>query len=118
MSPPIKCRLRTLRRGWSLSQEDLASLIPGCGRNRIGRIERGLSEPSAGELTASGLIFGLNAHGLFPYLYAEAADGVMQGANRLCQKYENRTSAKAKRRVQLLEQIKERSIVSTNQPKV
>lgn len=115
MSPPLKCRLRTLRRGWSLSQEDLASLIPGCGRNRIGRLEHGLSEPSASELTACGLIFGLSAFHMFPYFYGEAANTVKDGVQRLRQKYEPKTSPKAKQRIKLFDQIHERVITSTNQ---
>jgi len=114
MSPPLKCRLRTLRRGWSLSQHDLASLIPGCGRNRIGRLEHGLSEPSASELTACGLIFGLSAFHMFPHLYEEAATTVKDGVERLHKKYEPKTSPKAKQRMQLFHQIRERITTHAN----
>ena len=115
MSPPIKCRLRALRRGWCLSQQDLANLLPGCGRNRIQRIENGGGRLSATEMAACGLIFGAKAHDIFPHLYESVSEAVMQNAYRLHQKYEHRTTPKAKRRLQLLEHIKGRAIVSTNQ---
>ena len=114
MSPPLKCRLRTLRRGWSLSQHDLAALIPGCGRNRIGRLEHGLSEPSASELTAFGLVFGLTAFHIFPFLYGEAATTVKDGVEKLRQKYEPKATPKAKQRIQLFDQIHNRIITHTN----
>lgn len=115
MSSLLKCRLRILRRGWSLSQHDLATLLPSCGRNRIGRLERGLAEPTAAELTACGLIFGLSAHAVFPYLYEDMSETVMQRAYRLHQKYQHHTTRKAKRKLELLEQLKSRAIASTNQ---
>lgn len=114
MSLPA-CRLIPQRRGWCLSQKQLASLIPKCGRNRIRNLEYDRAEPSAAELIACELIFGLPASALFPRLYEETVESVMQGAHAMHEKYQYSARPKAKRRMTLVQSIKERAITDLNQ---
>jgi DNA-binding XRE family transcriptional regulator len=80
MTPIIPCYLRTYRKEWQLTQDELASLVPGCNRNRVSNVERGKVLPRATELLAYMLIFDCAPQEIFPELAEAVEDGVMRAA--------------------------------------
>ncbi len=110
MSPNVHFHLRTLRRKSGLTQADVASLFPKGGRNRVSRIERGLSPLYAGEIIAYGLIFGPPAKKLFRRLHVETVDAVMRRAYRLHSRLERDTSPRAQRKREIAEQMLARAV--------
>jgi DNA-binding XRE family transcriptional regulator len=109
MTPIIPCYLRTYRKEWLLSQEELASLVPGCNRNRISYVERGKLLPRAAELLAYMLIFDCPPQDVFPELAAEVEDGVMRAAAELDRKLAGDNSPSAARKIELLEGLSARA---------
>lgn len=103
--PKVPCYLSTRRREWSLSQEDLASLVPGGYRVRVSNVERGIILPKASELFAYAFIFGCPPTSLFPAYADEIQDAVMAAAYRLSQQLEGANSPKARRKAELLEDM-------------
>src|SRR5579883_1751362 len=101
--------LRTLRHQWELSQEDVALLLPRSSRDRVSRVERGLTSPNAEEILAYRLIFGCSVPKLFPRFYTETIDTVMQRAYRLNERLQKATSAMARRKRMLTQQMLERA---------
>ena len=105
MSTKVHNYLRTLRREWELTQDDVAALLPKAGRDRVSRVEREIAPPNAQEIVAYSLIFGLPPAEIFPRQVGEVPDAVMRGAYRLYQKVEHRTTPPARRKRELAEQI-------------
>lgn len=114
MSSKIDCYLRTHRRAWGLTQNEVACLVGGGNRNRVSRVERDKLPPNGEEILAYSLIFGFSPSELFPRVCGEADDAVMRGAYHLLQGLEGKTSAIALRKRELIEQIKARAIGRTN----
>ena len=105
MSSKVRCYLRTQRRQWELTQVELASLLPKGSRNRVSRVERGLTPPDATEILAYALIFGSSARDLFPRFAGDIDDAVMQHAYKLHRRLERADSAVAGRKRQLIERM-------------
>jgi transcriptional regulator with XRE-family HTH domain len=118
MSLKVQCYLRTLRREWSLTQEEVASLLPKGGRNRVSRVERDLIPPNAEEILAYRLIFGSSAKSTFPRFYAEMEDAVMRCAYRLHQELEGDQSPGGLRKRKLIDQMLARATGKANRKKV
>jgi len=114
MSSKVLCYLRTLRLGWDLTQEEVASLLPKGSRNRVGDVEKGLTPPNAEEIVAYPLIFGLPAKDIFPGYCAEVEDAVMRGAYELHRKAEADTSPSAGRKRKLAEEMLARATQRAN----
>jgi hypothetical protein len=83
MSTKVQCYLRTLRRRWGLTQEEVASLLPEGDRNRVSSVEWGEAPPNAAEIVAYGLIFDSSCRTLFPGFHEEIEDAVMRRAYQL-----------------------------------
>lgn len=94
--------LRTLRREWRLTQQELASLLPKGNRNRVSQVERGQTKPTNLELVAYGLIFDVTLAELFPLFHADIKARVVESARRLHRKLEGRRSPATLRKRQLL----------------
>ena len=108
MSSKVACYLRTLRREWGLSQEELASLIPRCRRHRVSRVERGLTAPNAAELLAYTLLFAAAPQKIFPDYVDGIQDAIMRGAGRLDLRLVNDESPSAARKREFLQQLSDR----------
>jgi DNA-binding XRE family transcriptional regulator len=109
MTPIIPCYLRTYRKEWQLTQDELASLVPGCNRNRVSNIERGKIPPRATELLAYVLIFDCAPQEIFPQLAEGVEDGVMRAAAEFDRKLAKDKSPAAARKVGLLEGLSARA---------
>jgi transcriptional regulator with XRE-family HTH domain len=118
MSTKVHCYLRTLRLEWRLTQREVAALLPKGTRNRVSRVERGLVPPSAGDILAYALIFGLAGQAVFPALYAETEDAVMRAAYQLHQRLEPVRSPGAERKRELIDQMFARATGKANPTKV
>ena len=105
MSSKVQWYLRSLRRQWGLTQEEVLSLLPKGGRNRVSRVERGLVPPNAHEIVAYKLIFGSSAKALFPRFTEEVEEVVMQRAYRLHKKLARQNTREATRKLKLLERM-------------
>lgn len=105
MSQKVRCYLRTLRRGWGLTQEEVAALLPKATRKRVSRVERELSAPNAEEIIAYGLIFGLPPSKAFPRFQAKVEEAVMQRAYRLHKRLEGDDSQAARRKREFMEKM-------------
>lgn len=115
MSSKVQCYLRTLRREWGLSQEEVASLLPKGGRNRVSRVERGVAQPNAQEILAYSLIFGLTAETIFAQLSDETEEVVVRGTIRLYERLEGDSSIEASYKRKLMDQIRARALSGVQQ---
>ena len=114
MSKRVHCYLRTLRREWGLTQQELASLLPRGDRNRVSRVERGMDQPNAEEILSYRMIFGLTGQALFPTLHAETEETVMQGAYRLYKHLGRDRSPGALRKRELIDRMLARATGKAN----
>lgn len=79
----IPCYLRTLRREWGLTQEELAGLLPNGSRARVSDVELAKAQPNAEEILAYSLIFGMPAGEIFPAAYYAIEEEVVRRAYKL-----------------------------------
>jgi transcriptional regulator with XRE-family HTH domain len=114
----VRCLLLTQRKKWGLSQNDLAALIPGTGRNRVSCIERGLSSPNAREILAYRLIFGTLPEELFPGLVAQVEEAVLRKAYELHEKLATQESPSSAQVRSFLEAILARAVEAAGQQEI
>ncbi|MDR3500679.1 MAG: hypothetical protein P4L72_15805 [Parvibaculum sp.] len=114
MSSKVHCYLYTLRREWGLTQEELASLLPRGGRNRVSCVERNKHSPNAEEILAYWVIFGSLGYEVFTGFYGKLEDTVMQAAYRFHEQLEGDTSEKAERKRELIRRMFERTTGNAN----
>jgi len=114
MSQKVQCYVRPFRRRWGLSQQEVASVIGGGGRNRVSRVERGLRQPDAREILAYSLLFGAHEARVFPRLYDKLEERMMRGAYRLDQRLARLRSPAALRKRELLDKLRARVMKRRN----
>jgi len=118
MSLKVHCYLRTLRRGWGLTQEEVAALLPKASHTRVSRVERELVSPNAGEIIAYGLIFGLPASKIFARFQAKIEEVVVEHSYRLHKRVEGDETRLGRRKRELTEKMLARAIVHTKRHNV
>lgn len=102
----LSCYLRTHRRAWRLTQDNLAALLPRGDRNRVSDVERSKAPPNAAEIIAYAVIFGLSPRQLFPQYFAEVEETVIRNAYALHQALsDDRSPPAARKRVLLLQML-------------
>ena len=106
--PNIPCYVRTRRREWCLSQNELAHLAVKGDRSRVSKIECGLAAPKGSEILAYAFIFGCAPEDLFPAYTDEIQDAVMAAASGLSLRLEDDDSPKARRKSELLQNMLDR----------
>ncbi len=114
MPSKVPCYLRTLRKRWELTQKELSSLVPRCGRVRVSDVERGISVPNGRELLAYAIIFGIAPHDLFPKYASDIEDAVMRGAAKLDRRLAEEDSPAASRKMELLDRMAKRAQSEAN----
>jgi transcriptional regulator with XRE-family HTH domain len=114
MKKKVTCYLRANRLAWALTQNELACLVGGGGRNRVSRVEQGKAQPNGGETLAYSLVFGVRPAKLFPRFCEDVEDSVMRGAVRLEKKLSKSKSAKADRKRELIDLIGARATGSNS----
>ena len=65
----VLCYLRTHRRVWGLTQQELASLLGFKSREHMSRIENGKRAPTIESALACQVIFGIPPSAMFPHAY-------------------------------------------------
>lgn len=73
----------THRRRWGLTQPELAFLLGWESGAPVSRLEKGLRQPKLATVFALVILFGAEAHELFPALSGEAEDALMRRAYAL-----------------------------------
>ena len=110
MSQKVPCYLRTLRRGWGLTQEEVAALLPRTSRHRVGRVESGESAPNGREIIAYALIFGIPATKVFARFQVKVEETVIQHAYRFHKQLEGDDTRAGQRKRELMEKMLARAI--------
>lgn len=98
----VPCYLRTLRRQWGLTQEEVASLLPRGDRNRVSDVERGRALPNAEEILAYAVIFGSCGRSMFPKYYGQVEEAVMANAYELSKKFDRAKTPIARKKYDLI----------------
>jgi len=104
--------VRTHRRRWALTQEEVAALLGFDSRTVISRIEQGERLPSLESALALEVLFGTAPRVMFPQFYAEVEETVMQRAYLLHEGLIQSTSPRQKRKCELLEDALHRAVQS------
>ena len=112
MASHIVTYLRRERRKWGLTQEELASLLGLKSRGNISALENGKCQPTARELLALQLIFGMTASQLFPELATDIESAVLSRVRELLKTRESPSTLRAQRKNILLRQIPSRAVMS------
>ncbi|MHB8147502.1 MAG: helix-turn-helix domain-containing protein [Vulcanimicrobiaceae bacterium] len=77
------CYLRTHRRQWGLTQQELAGLMGFRSASHVSRIENGKRDPTTDTVLACEVIFGVSGLAMFPCAYDAVEDRVMRDLHRL-----------------------------------
>lgn len=96
-------RLRTQRRKWELSHRALAEILGRSSRVHMARIEAGKRFPSLEIALACQVVFGEPPHILFPHVYAEIEERIMQRMTRIHERLLQTTHPRKMRKRELLE---------------
>lgn len=112
----IPCYLRTQRRQWGLSQEELAGLVGRGGRNRVSDVERALASPNAAEILAYSLLFGFSPAELFPGYYQAVEAALIERAYQLDEKLLDDRSLEADRKRTVLRAALDRATGKARNP--
>jgi transcriptional regulator with XRE-family HTH domain len=102
--------LRTHRRNWGLTQNELAGLIGTVSALQISRYENGKRDPALGVALACQAIFGVAPSTMFPTTYALSEEGVMRNMYRMDKALENTTSLSGIRKRELCSMALHRAI--------
>lgn len=110
MSYRLSNYVLTFRRHWALTQSDLAFLL-GLSPDQISRLESEECAPTAHLLLGAEIIFGGSLQDLFPALYDQIEETVVQNLYRLGEKLEGDTAPEALRQRQLVDEALARALV-------
>jgi transcriptional regulator with XRE-family HTH domain len=107
MPTKVPCYLRTLRKQWELTQQELALLVGRGDRNRVSLLENGKVPPSSSELFSYALIFGVPPQDIFPRFADQVQDAVLLSAAELDKRLGNSPagSVSLERKIELLRQL-------------
>ncbi|MFI4973060.1 MAG: helix-turn-helix transcriptional regulator [Caulobacterales bacterium] len=100
-----KIYLRTHRKAWALSQQQIADLVGIRARSVISSYERGVNSPSFRTALAYQFVFGVPLTKMFPDLAGEIEEDVMRRALQIDEAHRNRTDATAVRAREFLQQL-------------
>lgn len=98
----MPCALRTHRRGWGLSQRELADLLGFDSPAHISRIEHGKRNPGLETALACCTLFGVTLDELFPQLMIEIEETFRKRASRLHEGLSQATHILGSRKRELL----------------
>jgi DNA-binding XRE family transcriptional regulator len=102
--------VRTLRRRWALTQQELAQLIGYDERCSVCRIESGMRSPTIESALALEILFGTPTRSLFPQLYSTVEEAVMRRAAAQYEAVIRLDTPSSRRKRELLELVMKRAI--------
>ena len=110
----VLCYLRTHRRVWGLTQQELASLMGFESAAHVSRIENGKRAPTIESAFACQVLFGIPPSAMFPHAYDVVEERVIRDVYRLHLALENTTNPSGLRKRELFSLALERAINSPN----
>ena len=110
MSPLLPNYLRTLRMQWGLTQPELAFLL-GISESALSKFETQALAPTKNLILGIDVIFGQTAREAFPALYAQTERNIMRRSATFSERLETNHDDAAKKKLQLLAEMIERSEV-------
>jgi transcriptional regulator with XRE-family HTH domain len=113
-SPRIHSYLRKHRRQWALTQKELIFLLGRDCASLISRLEQGKRVPCAAMLLACEILFGSTSRELFPKLYTDVEDGVLQRAAKLYEEIERHEGPVAARKKEFINIVLKRAVTVTS----
>ena len=108
------CALRTHRRTWGLSQQELADILGFESPTQVSRIEHGKRTPLLETALACSTLFGVSLYELFPQLAAEIEEKLVEKISRLREDDFHSTTPLELRKRELLDQALERAHEESN----
>jgi len=87
--------IRTHRRRWALTQDELAFLLGFKSGSSVSRLETGKLQPSVEVAVACGALFGMKLRELFPHYYVATEDLLMRRAYEFDKRIESDPSKEA-----------------------
>ena len=101
----VSCYVRSLRKRWNLTQEEVAALLPKGDRNRVSHVENGKAMPNADEILAYAVIFGACGKEVFPDFYGRIEEAVMRSAYELSEKLKRSKKRGVSKKLDLITQM-------------
>ena len=111
----VLCYVRTHRKVWGLTQQELATLVGLRSASHISKIEHGKLPPSFGVALACQVIFGLPPSAMFPHVYSLREEEVMRNIYQLHLALNNPTSLSGLRKGELCNLILSRAVSKPKQ---
>jgi|SRR5580700_2377985 transcriptional regulator with XRE-family HTH domain len=113
----VLCYLRTHRRVWGLTQQELASLLGFKSATHVSRIENGKRAPTVESALACQVIFGIPAAAMFPHAYNLVEERIIRDVYRLHLALSDTTCPSGLRKRELYSLALERAINNPNTSK-
>lgn len=107
--------LRTHRRKWALTQEELAFLLGRKSSTQVSRLEQGKRIPGMDIVLACEVLFGVTPSSFFPKFYADIEEAVLSRAAMLYKRLDKETSRVAMRKKEFLSVALKRAITRLNE---
>jgi len=104
----LPCYLRTVRRRWGFSQQEIAFLLDLTHGSHISRVERLNCPPNARVLLALDMIFDAPPAMLFPAFHGEVKEDVIRRAYELLTRLEASGREADARKIELLRELPRR----------
>ena len=109
MKKRLRCYLRSYRRRWGFTQQELAFILGIKGNGHISRLERGEASPTLAIVLALYVMFGTAPEELFPALFAEIEDHAVARAYDLYERLQGGSSKATRMKLDFLEAVFERA---------
>ena len=100
-STSLPCPLRTYRRTWGLTQQELADLLGVESRTQVSRLEHGKRVPCLEIALASATLFGVSLGDLFPQVAVEVEKNLREKISRLQEGFPQTTDPEGLRKREL-----------------
>lgn len=110
--------MRTCRRSWGLTQQELAELIGSISSAHICRLENSKRDPKLKVAFACQVIFGVPPSTMFPETYALAEEEVMRNMYRMDQALSNITNLTGIRKRELCKLALNRATSKSSSAKI
>ena len=105
MTKTLASYVRTYRRRWALTQDELAGLLGYETGAIISALERNVREPSMKAAHGLALIFDTSPDELFPHLHLTTENEVLDRARDLYERLQGNTSRSIKLKLDFLEDV-------------
>lgn len=110
----VLCYLRTHRRVWGLTQQELATLLGYKSATHISRIENGKRAPSMESALACQVLFGIPPSAMFPRAYDLVEERIVRDVYHQHLALSDTTSPSKLRKRELFSLALERAVTSTS----